>query len=118
MHAIDASTPAARLKASRKAAGLSQMALAARTGISQPAISEAENADPPNMLATTLDALCSALGVPLDFVMHGASAARTAQEAEILALLRAATPELREAALRALRAILAPAGTNGKRQAA
>jgi transcriptional regulator with XRE-family HTH domain len=118
MRSIDAGTPAARLKAARRNAGLSQMALAARTGISQPAISEAENAHPPTLLATTLDALCGALGLSLDFVMHGTSAAKTEQEAELLSLLRSASPDMRDAALRSMRALLAPPGGDGKRHAA
>jgi transcriptional regulator with XRE-family HTH domain len=115
MHAIDAATPAGRLKAARKAAGLSQVAVAALAGLSQAAVSEAENTHPPNMLAVNMAALSGALGITLDFVMHGQHAEKTALEAEVLALLRQAPPDMRDAALRTLRALLT---NDGKRRAA
>ena len=118
MRAIEPTTPAGRLRAARKARGLSQVAVAELTGLSQAAVSESENAHPPTMLAVTMAALCGALGVTLEFVMHGNAAEKTAQEAEILALLRQASPDMRDAALRTLRALLAPPATDGKRRAA
>lgn len=96
---------------------MSQVTVAGLTGLSQAAVSEAENTHPPNMLAVTMAALCGTLGITLDYAMHGQSSSQTAQEAELLALLRQAPPEMRETALRTLRAMLAPA-EDGKRRAA
>jgi transcriptional regulator with XRE-family HTH domain len=118
MRAIEPTAPAGRLRAARKARGLSQVAVAELTGLSQAAVSEAENAHPPTMLAVTMASLCGALGVTLEFVMHGNAAEKTAQEAEVLALLRQASPDMRDAALRTLRALLASPASDGKRRAA
>lgn len=116
MATIGLHTPAARLRAARKAAGLSQQQVAAELGVAQSTISDAELVHPPKMLATTLMALCARYGLTVDYVMTGSSSDTGHVEAEAARLLRYASPEMRDAAMKVLRAMLADNGPS-KRQA-
>jgi len=119
MGSIEDKTPKGRIRTARKRAGLSQQELAARIGMAQSVISDAETQHPPKMLATTLTAICDQLGISADYVMGRAEADHHMDiEAEAAELLRQAEPEQQELAMRALRAMLAsPEAQPRKRQA-
>lgn len=119
MGSIADPTPKGRLRAARKRAGLSQQELAARIGMAQSVISDAETQHPPKMLASTPAAICEQLGISADYVMGRAEADHHLDiEAEAAELLRQADPEQQQLAMRALRAMLAaPEGPSRKRLA-
>lgn len=86
---------------------LTQSDVATRSGVSQNAISEFENGKTSNMKATNLAAICRQLGVTVEYVLSGSRVARDDEEAEAIALLRAADDAARALALKSLRGMLA-----------
>lgn len=116
MRSIATEKPGSRLQAARKRAGLTQVQLSAETGVSQPAISEFESGATSDMDASNLVRICAAVGATVEYVMLGAVADMD-HEAEALSLLRHASPEDRDMAMRSLRGMLdRPSAAHGKRQ--
>jgi len=95
----------ARLSAARDRAGLGQKQLEAETGVRQSRISDLENDKKVNINVWQAHALCKRLGITVEYLLTGAKRA-AAEEVEAVALLRNAEPELREAAMNALRGML------------
>lgn len=106
--------PRNRLRELRKAAGLSQVELAERTGVSQSAISQMEN-DVIAMDTAWMRAFARELGCdPADLLSDHDNPARLApDERALVEAYRAATPEQRELLLR-----LTTVDKPGKQQAA
>lgn len=86
-------------------AGLNQPQLSAETGVKQSRISELVNDKRTNMAAQQMHALCKRLGITVEYLLEGGDRS-DADEAEAAALLRHAEPDLREAAMNALRGML------------
>lgn len=114
----DTSTPGGRFKAARLRAGMSQVAVAAAAGVSQPAISEFEGGRTDGIQAINLVKMCVAVGVTAEYVVIGTRSAQDDQEAEAVALLRGADSTQRDLAMRALRGMLtaSPAPASRKQQ--
>ena len=69
MAGLDMHVFGARLLQSRQRLGLSQSALAERSGVGQNQISRLERGDKPSVRADTLYALAKALGVSTDYLL-------------------------------------------------
>lgn len=88
-------------------------------GVGQSTVSEFETGTAPNITAENLLPMCRAVGVTAEYVWFGGESASAAEEQEAVALLRSASPVLRDAAIRSLRAMLATAQAEpGKRAGA
>jgi len=94
-----------RLRAARGRAGLTQPQLAAETGVLQSRISELENDKRVKIDVWSVHAICKRLGITVEYLLDGGSQAGD-EEAEAVALLRHAEPQLRDAAMNALRGML------------
>lgn len=97
-----------RLKEAREALGLSQAALAEECGISAQAQLNFEKDR--NLPGSAYLLELAELGVDVGYVLLGMRCAQTPEEAALLANYRAASPELRAAALRLLGAQAVGAG--------
>lgn len=94
-----------RLSAAMERAGLKQTQLAEDTGVQQSRISDLVRDKRTSMDARHMHALCKRLGITVEHLLEGTQG-NSADEAEAVALLRSADPELREAAMNALRGML------------
>jgi transcriptional regulator with XRE-family HTH domain len=115
---VDLRTQGGRLKAARTRARLTQVEAARIAGISQAALSEYETGSTADMMASTLHRLCTATGVTVEYILTGVGIDSDDDEREAGALLRQASPGIRAAAMRALRAILGAELDAGKQPAA
>ncbi len=97
--------PGTRLAEARTRAGLTQVQLAAATGVKQSSISSFENGKRPRMDAWAINSLCKQLNITVEYLLDGARS-DNADEAEAVSLLRHADPALRDAAMAALRGML------------
>jgi transcriptional regulator with XRE-family HTH domain len=109
-HTADMSDVGKRVRALRKSRGLTQVVLAKRVGVSQPAISDIERGDTTAMLGPTLSELAKALGTNADWLLTGkGSPGRVPDtglsESELLELFRAMSEDDREALLRVARSM-------------
>ncbi len=106
----DLSTIGGRVKAKRLAMGLNQTELAELAGIRQPSLSAIETNETVEITAKVMGALCAALKLPWEYVMHGGigDPADVQAQAELLALYRALpTASARLALLHAARTVSA-----------
>lgn len=105
------------MRALRERAELTQVQLAGRTGVKQSVISDFESGKRESIDARSLYALCKSLGATVDFIWEGDAKSTNSDAAEAADLISAANPELREVAMRTLRALLQePERTLSKRR--
>ena len=93
-----------RVRALRKALGLTQVQLAKLARVGQPAISDIERGDTAEMMGPTLTALCGALRTNPDWLLNGRGSPSQPvhtdlDEGELLALFRALAEQQRAALL-------------------
>lgn len=101
-----------RVRALRKARGLTQVQLAKRAGVTQSAISDIERGDTTEMMGPTLSALCAALGTNPPWLLDGKGTPAAAihadiDEGELLAVFRALPDNQRGALLTVARSMQA-----------
>jgi transcriptional regulator with XRE-family HTH domain len=99
-----------RVRALRKTLGLTQVILAQKVGVSQPAISDIESGDTKSMMGPTLSKLAKVLGTNADWLLTGKGTPNRTQdtglsESELLELFRAMNDADREALLQVARSM-------------
>jgi transcriptional regulator with XRE-family HTH domain len=82
--AIDEPGIGPRLRAARERRGWSREALAVHSGLSWSAIAQVESGRRKNVRPQTLSALAKALGVTIDYLVHGASSSSVMLEHQVL----------------------------------
>lgn len=96
-----------RLKALRLSKQLTQVQLAARTGLKQNTISDLERGDSLEMKAETLQALCKELVTTPSYILHGVKDGDAheaqLQEAELVAIFRELPPSAQSALVNSAR---------------
>lgn len=118
---VDMDTIGDRLRSTRLAAGLTQGALGSDAGVSKQAISAIESGATKNPEAKTLEPIARRLGVSQRWLLTGRGGSEGAtpevpaedgplspEEAEMLALFRSISPEMRAALVASAQASLAP----------
>lgn len=96
-----------RIKALRLSKQLTQVQLAARTGLKQNSISDLERGDTLEMKAETLQALCKELVTTQSYILHGVKDGEAheaqLQEAELTAIFRELPPSAQAALVNSAR---------------
>lgn len=99
-----------RLRAERKAAGLTQEALAKASGIKQPTLSDIERGESGAPSASAMDAICRVLNLRHQWLLTGQGekyvSNTTDNEQDLLDLFRALPPHQQQAWLQVGRAML------------
>jgi transcriptional regulator with XRE-family HTH domain len=103
-----------RVRALRKARGMTQVALAKSVGVSQGAISDIERGDTTEMMGPTLAAICTALRTNPNWLLTGKgspapSVLTSFDEGELLAIFRELGDEQRAAVMTVARSMQATA---------
>jgi transcriptional regulator with XRE-family HTH domain len=109
---MDTTPIGARVRTLRKAAGMTQVQLSARSGVTQPTISDIERGHTRDLAGDNLTRLCAALKTNPDWLLFGRGSPAPAvqadiDESELLALFRALSAEQRSGLLSVVRSMQA-----------